>query len=357
MEKEYKLLDVWKAPHIPENVKELDRQELIRKHCMLSDKPFPSELCTPPMPMLWWEELIACCVMFVFFASLLYGPFIFLFLLFYSLKIAFAFAAIAVTIAYIPTRFDKHACFSYVSTLILRYFSYRGSWTTFMPTNTAFILAGPPHGLFPIGNICAMLALPRFAGLYIRGAAASAVVNFPVAGNMLRLIGIIDASKSVVQKHLLAGDVVGISTGGIAEIFETDHEVGKNGRGKETIILKSRGGMCKLALQTGTPIVPSYLFGNSTAFSVWFDSMGIMQWLSRKLRVSLVLFYGRWGLPIPYRTTIFGVCGAPINVPKKESPTKEEIQSLLDNVQVQIKTIFDVYKKSYGWSDVELVIK
>ena len=154
----------------------------------------------------------------------------------------------------------------------------------------------------------------------------------------MKLIGVIDASKEVVGEHLNNNrEVVGISTGGIAEIFETDVGVGsEEATSKECIILQSRGGMCKLALQTGAAIIPCYLFGNSQAFSVWYDKFGIMQWLSRKLRISLVLFRGRWGLPIPYRTPIFGVCDASIYVEKTEKPSKEAIENLLNKLQMHV---------------------
>ncbi len=356
-EPEFKLLDVWKSPIIPEGVDEPTRQKIIRHHSSVSKKPFSVEECTGQMPMLWWEEAIVCIVSLLFFGSLLYGPFILLFLLYWNLKLGLSVLAVSVSIVLLRTQFMQSACFSSIATLILRYFSYRGSWTTFMPTGKPLILAAPPHGLFPVGNMLAIMALPRFGGFYVRGAAASAVLNFPIAGNMMKLIGAIDASKEIVSQHLRNGEVVGISTGGIAEIFETDVGIGNTGVGKECIILKSRGGMCKLALQTGAAIVPCYLFGNSQAFSVWYDKFGIMQWLSRKLRISLVLFRGRWGLPIPYRTPIFGVCDAPIYVEKTENPSNEAIENLLNELQVRVRDLFETYKSSYGWEHVTLVIK
>lgn len=37
-------------------------------------------------------------------------------------------------------------------------------------------------------------------------------------------------------------------------------------------------------------------------------------WLSRKCRLSMGLFYGRWGLPLPHKCDIVSVVGAPIAV-------------------------------------------
>ena len=115
--------------------------------------------------------------------------------------------------------------------------------------------------------------------------------------------------------------------------------------------------MCKLALQTGAHIVPCYLFGNSKAFHIWHDKYGFMQWLSRKLRMSLVLFFGRWGLPIPFRTPVYGVCGAPIVVPRTEAPSNEQVDQLLEELITRTRQLFELHKASYGWEHVELVIK
>eukprot|EP01038_Epipyxis_sp_PR26KG_P006045 gene6045-8322_t len=348
----YKLLEVWKVKQISESVDESCRRELIAAQCVLSDKPFPSSQCITPTEMEWNEEAVVCSVCFIFFASMLYGPFLLLYLMYFNWKICVPIFVFLAALVLSPSIFMKSACFSYISSLILKYFSYRGSWKTSIPIDSSLMLVAPPHGLFPVGNLLAIIALPRFAGFYIRGIAASAVLNFPIAGNMLKLIGLIDASRNTVRKHLLNKEVVGVSSGGIAEIFETN-----SANGTECIILKSRGGICKMAIQTGSHIIPCYLFGNSKAFKIWYDQFGIMQWISRKLRVSLVLFYGRWGLPIPFRTTVFGVCGDPIYVQQKDNPTNEEITQLLEILQTKIKELFDLHKASYGWEHVELIIK
>ena len=103
------------------------------------------------------------------------------------------------------------------------------------------------------------------------------------------MLGVISASRENCKRHLRNDSIIGISSGGIAEIFETNSSPGSE---TECIILKSRGGICKLALQTGSNLLPSYLYGNSKALNVWHDSFGIMRGLSRLLRVSLVFFTG-----------------------------------------------------------------
>ena len=151
---------------------------------------------------------------------------------------------------------------------------------------------------------------------------------------------------------MTAGESIGISTGGIAEIFETASD-GKT----ECIILKSRGGVCKLALRHGVPIVPGYLFGNTQALTPHYDGYGVMQWLARKLKVPLCFFTGRFFLPIPHRTPLLCVFGDVIPVSKVDDPSPEQIQALLTTLQQKIKEVFDEHKATYGWPDVQLIIK
>ena len=188
--------------------------------------------------------------------------------------------------------------------------------------------------------------------MHIRGVAATALLRFPIVGNLFRLIGVIDASRKNVKKHLNMRFSVGISSGGIAEIFETNSE-----RNTECIILKSRGGICKLALETGSYLIPSYIFGNSSCLSLWHDRFGIMLALSRFLRISICFFWGRWGLPIPHRVPILGVLGEPIPVERVENPSKEDVQKLLNLLEERIKELFDMHKAAYGWEKVQLIVK
>lgn len=112
-----------------------------------------------------------------------------------------------------------------------------------------------------------------------------------------------------------------------------------------------------MALNHGVPIIPGYLFGNSKALHVWYDKYGYMQWLSRKLRVSLVLFTGRYGLPIPFRTPLLAVFGDPMPVQKNSKPTSEDIDVVMNQLEYELKKLFNLHKAAFGWSNVELIIK
>lgn len=239
---------------------------------------------------------------------------------------------------------------------LVKYFSFKGvyykghgPWTKGKP----YILVAPPHGVFPYGNLATMVAWPALTGHSFNGLAASAVFSAPVFRQILGSMGAIDAGRKSAGAALAAGRTIGISSGGVAEIFETNST-----DGTETIILNNRKGLVKLALRHGAAIVPCYLFGNTAALSVWYDPFGVMRSISRKFGFALILFWGRLGLPIPYRVPILGAVGVPIEVPKCDGePTKEDIETYHAKLLTGEAELFDDTKALYGWQDKSLVVR
>lgn len=61
---------------------------------------------------------------------------------------------------------------------------------------------------------------------------------------------------------------VGLSTGGVAEVFETTSE-------NETIVIKDRKGFVREALKSGTHLMPCYIFGNTKVLTCLVDPFGM----------------------------------------------------------------------------------
>merc|ERR1711933_236696 len=102
--------------------------------------------------------------------------------------------------------------------------------------------------------------------------------------------------------------------GGIAEIFELRPD-------REAAYLRKRKGFVKLALESGASLVPCYTLGNSTVYDALTSKH--LQSLSRKVRASVTLFWGRFFLPIPYRRPICFLMADPIDLPKIEQPSEQ----------------------------------
>lgn len=94
-----------------------------------------------------------------------------------------------------------------------------------------------------------------------------------------------------------------LTKGGIAEILQDpdpEHEYAIIGRG-----------IFRMAVKHQVPIIPVYCFGSSVLLKR-LKLPHFVEKLSLMLRVSLVIFFGKWGLPIPFRQRLLYVMGRPI---------------------------------------------
>lgn len=71
----------------------------------------------------------------------------------------------------------------------------------------------------------------------------------------------------------------------------------------------------------------------------------------------MILFWGRYFLPVPYRIPIFGVMGEPIPVERKEDPSDEEVAKVHQILMDRMVELFDKHKAEYGWGNKRLVIR
>lgn len=79
---------------------------------------------------------------------------------------------------------------------------------------------------------------------------------------------------------------------------------------QEEVLIRARRGLMKTSIETGAPVVPVYHLGNSRVLK--FGPAFIFRGISRRLRTSLGLVFGRWGLPIPFQHPIHMLVGLPI---------------------------------------------
>lgn len=272
--------------------------------------------------------------------------------------------ALLLPLALMPQPFVPSVVHSWIATRAIHYFSYRFVFEDRPPKKDLKdpnyrprIMVAPPHGVFPYGNLLAMVAWPSLCGSHFRGLAASSALRPPIFKQIMRSMGVIDASRHIARKALEDGDSLGISTGGVAEVFETNGD-------DECIVLKSRIGMIKLAIRTGADIVPCYLFGNTKLLGCWAgegipQGRNILERISRKVGFALIIFYGRFGLPIPRRVPIFGAMGKAIPTYhiKCEEPTQEQVDAIQKQLLEEMQGLFDRYKGLYGWEDKQLIIK
>ena len=146
----------------------------------------------------------------------------------------------------------------------------------------------------------------------------------------------------MLSELLGRGFHTGVAIDGIAGIF-TD---AARSHSQPAVVMSRRKGVCRLAKRHGVPLVPIWFFVSRRPLRNAFGASG--EWLSRVLKVSLVLPYGRFGRggpPVPRRAAITAVVGTPIEVgPACETPSEETIDAIHEQLIAGMRATFDVHK-------------
>ncbi len=188
-----------------------------------------------------------------------------------------------------------------------------------------------------------MFASPSFSS----GGTSSLLPKFlPTTNTTCR-----DATKSVVDRAIRYKSRIGLSPGGIAEMFvPTTHP------NEEYALLAQRKGFIRMSIKHNVPIVPIYVFGATKMFHR-LSLPTIFEQLSKWFKLSLCIFYGRLGLPIPFRQKLLYVMGQPLFPPPchhhQPHEDDESFQKQVDGFHQlfcdKIVELFDRYKNYYGW--------
>lgn len=134
------------------------------------------------------------------------------------------------------------------------------------------------------------------------------------------------------------------------------------------IVLKQRKGFVRIALKTGSAIVPVISFGETNVFEQNDSPPGsyvrkIQELIKRYTGIAPILFNGRglfqysFGL-IPKRHPITTIIGAPMELEKILNPTPEEIDDVHEKFCKKLQELFDTHKSNYleNWEKIELEI-
>eukprot|EP01040_Poterioochromonas_malhamensis_P013137 gene13137-14421_t len=206
-----------------------------------------------------------------------------------------------------------------------------------------------PHGIFPMGQVLSASHIRDITpGKMICGSSADAVFMFPVMRQIMSWIGTKRATKENFAKTFEEGNYAAVIPGGIAEMYLVDN----NNKETESVYFKSRYGTVKMALQQGAHIAPVFFFGNTKILSVAGGNNSLAK-LSRKLKASIVFFYGRNYLPVPYRHPLRMVFADIVEIKKTENPTEEQIREVMERVMKSVNEMYD--KKRPAWETRKLV--
>lgn len=126
----------------------------------------------------------------------------------------------------------------------------------------------------------------------------------------------------------------------------------------EYAILKPRKGFVRMAVKHGVPIIPVYCFGATKMFKR-VQLPPLFENISKVLRVSLCLFFGQFGLPIPFQQKLMYVMGRPLfpahiengsAMPPEGNPEfNRQVDALHSRFCDELAELFERHKESYGW--------
>lgn len=172
--------------------------------------------------------------------------------------------------------------------------------------------------------------------------------------------GVGDASASCIRKTLRAGpgESVLLVVGGAEESLLSSP-------GTNDLTLSKRKGFVKLALEAGSPLVPVYAFGETNVYENLASGKPKLQKfllkLQKKLGFAIPLIHGRgyfnyhFGI-LPHRRPIVVVVGAPLEVPKIEKPTPQQVDEWHAKYVEALKKLFDENKDAFDLKSTGLQI-
>jgi 1-acyl-sn-glycerol-3-phosphate acyltransferase len=241
----------------------------------------------------------------------------------------------------------------------MRFFAFQvvlDNKETLLSLKDQAILGISPHGIFPFGLAFAALtdASSQVFGRF-RAVVATATQLLPWVRDVLKWVDAVDASRDCVEQALQQKDRIGLAPGGIAEILQSPSQ-------ENEYAIVGRG-IFRLALKHDVPVVPIYCFGSSMLLHR-LQLPGYIEQLGVMLRISLVIFFGKWGLPIPFRQRLLYVMGNPIHPPVNNNSNNDNnnanqmAEDMYQRYCRELVRIFDRHKESYarGWQHKSLRI-
>jgi 2-acylglycerol O-acyltransferase 2 len=220
------------------------------------------------------------------------------------------------------------------------------------PRHSVFAMS--PHGIFPFAQALTLVGSFRKIFGDLRPVAATVSTRAPGLRHLLGITGVVPAEPAAMRTALRRGDSLMIVPGGIAEMYK-----GTSTRSStESFIVRNRTGFVRIAIEEGSAIVPVVVLGASRLMTLVPYSR-LLQPLGRMIRASLLLFWGRWGLPIPHRKPLLYAVGPPIWPPPvgpNGAATEETIKQVHAAFVAELERLYYKYRGVYGWANKPLQI-
>jgi 2-acylglycerol O-acyltransferase 2 len=242
-------------------------------------------------------------------------------------------------------------------TFMRDYFPIRLVKTAELDPSKNYVFGYHPHGIIGMGAWVNFATEANhfsevFTGIDIHLLTLVTNFNMPLIRDLLISLGICSVSRRSCDNILTKapGSSLMIVVGGA-------HEAVNAKPNTNDLVIKKRLGFIKLALRTGSPLVPVFSFGENDLWDQLDNSKGTLlrkfQDLARKYTAVVPpALYGRGVFTynkgiLPYRRQIVSVVGRAIEVPKIENPTADQLKHYQQLYLNELMHVYDTYKDEF----------
>jgi len=218
-----------------------------------------------------------------------------------------------------------------------------------------YMFACYPHGVY---GVCRAFSGGNrnwgqlYPGISSRWGSFGMAFFLPGVREFSLFCGCLDAGKPTLLRAINKyKQNVTLLPGGIDEMQLTD------GTSTNTqIVMSDRKGYAKLAIETGSDLVPGFCFGEKWVHKTLLLPRWIRAFLYKTFKMSGVLLKGRGPTFLGYLEYPLGfVWGEPIPVRQEYPVTDKYLDEIHGKMQAAVRSIFDRHKKNFGYSDDEVL--
>ncbi|KXZ44041.1 hypothetical protein GPECTOR_75g765 [Gonium pectorale] len=220
-----------------------------------------------------------------------------------------------------------------------------------------YLFAVHPHGIIAISTWLSFVTdatgfSRAFPGVDPRAATLESNFRLPLLREYLLLHGMCGAARDSLRRVLTGrpGRSVVLVVGGAAEALLA-------APGSYDLVLRSRKGFVRLALETGASLVPVIAFGETDDFHTYIPppnstASKVIKAIRRWSRVStplcwgVGLFSGRGMLPL--QTPLITVVGKPVPVERVAAPSPDQVDELHRRYTQELLQLWAENREKYG---------